>query len=321
MLRAGFIGAGRRASSAHFPAVARLPEVRMVAVSDLDPVRLHQIADRYQIPSRFTDYREMLAACDLDVVYIVLPPHLHRPVALDCLAAGLHVFVEKPPAMSVAELAEMAAAAERARRLTAVGFQRRFAAVVQAVRQRVQERGPVTLCLGEFHKYMLHRPGPDYGVSTLLDDIIHVVDLVRYLCGGEAVVVHACQDRFFADWTNCYNALIRFSTGSVGIVTGNRSAGARRLRCEVHGRGLHAEIEIPERADLWVENAVTPEVLTGPELVGSNDFLEYEGTLALHRHFVACLLEGRLPLTSFQECLGTMRLVEQIEGVAGNSPA
>lgn len=64
-----------------------------------------------------------------------------------------------------------------------------------------------------------------------------------------------------------------------------------------------------------------PEVLRGPELVGSTDLLEYEGTLALHRHFVACLLEGRPPLTSFQDCLGTMRLVEQIEGVARSAPA
>lgn len=184
MLRASFIGAGRRAVSAHYPSVARLPEVQIVAACDLDPVRLQQVADQYQIPYRFTDYREMLATCALDVVYVILPPQLHRSIVLDCLAARVHVFIEKPPALSVAELAEMVAAAERAGRLTGVGFQRRFAAVVQAVRRRVLARGPVTLCLAAFHQNLLHQPTPDYGLSTLLTAIIHVVDLVRYLCGG-----------------------------------------------------------------------------------------------------------------------------------------
>jgi hypothetical protein len=52
------------------------------------------------------------------------------------------------------------------------------------------------------------------------------VDFVRYMCGGEHTEVHAFQDMLFTDWRNSYNGLIRFSTGAVGSVSGNRASGA-----------------------------------------------------------------------------------------------
>jgi predicted dehydrogenase len=314
MIRMGFVGAGRRANAAHYPAVAMLENARLEAICDLDPSRLKATADRYGVERRYADYRRMLAEADIDAVCVVMAPHLLLPIVLDCLAAGKHVFVEKPPAMSVRDLELMVEAAERNRRLTAVGFQRRFAAVAQEARRRVLERGPVTMCLGEFHKNLLGQPGPDYGVSTLLDDVIHAVDFVRYTCGGEAVEVHAFRDRLFAGWRNCYSALIRFSTGAVGIVSANRSSGGRVLRFEIHGHGIGAYVDMPESVRFLVDNQ-PPVVVSGAELAGSASQPDYEGTLALHRHFVECLEQGRQPLTSFGECLGTMRLVEQIEGV------
>ena len=216
--------------------------------------------------------------------------------------------------MSARELEAMIEAAERHGRLTAVCFQRRYAAVAQEARRLVLERGPITLCLGEFHKNLLGAQGPSYGVSTLLEDVIHALDFVRYMCGGEAVEVHALQDRFFADWKNCYNALVRFSSGAAGVVSANRSSGARVLRFEVHGRGIGAYIDMPQSAHIWADNAAQPVVITGAQLVGGAEELEYEGTLAVHRHFIDCIAHNRQPLTSFQECLGTMRLVEQMEG-------
>ena len=314
MIKVGVIGAGRRANQAHYPALARVPAAHLAAICDLDEQRLRETANRYGVRHRYTDYRAMLAEVDLDAVYVIMAPQLVRPIVLDCLEAGTHVFVEKPPALSARDLETMIAAAERHGRLTAVCLQRRYAPVAQEVRRRVLERGPITMCLGEFHKHMVGAPGPDYGVSTLLDDIIHAVDLVRYMCGGDAAEVHAFQDRLFAEWVNCYNALIRFSSGAVGVVSGNRASGARVLRFEVHGRGIGAYIDMPHRAEIWTDNAPEPLVLTGPELVRSAEEIEYEGTLAVHRHFITCIEQNRRPLTSFQECLGTMRLIEQMEG-------
>ena len=320
VLNVGFIGAGGRAMAGHYPAVARLHEqgvVRLRAICELNEDRLKKAGDRYGVADRYTDHHKMLAEAGLDAVYVIMQPQFVVPIVLDCVAAGKHVLVEKPPANSIGELETMLAAAERHNRVTAVCFQRRYAPVAQEVRRLILERGPVTMCIGEFHKNMLNAKGPSLGVSTLLDDIIHAADFVRYMCGGDAVETHAFQDRFFADWKNCYNGLVRFSSGAVGIISGNRSSGARVLRFEVHGRGIGAEIDMPNSARIWgVEGAEPgkPLVITGAQLVGSDEELEYEGTLHVHRDFVESIAAGRQPLTSFRDCLGTMRLIEAMEG-------
>jgi predicted dehydrogenase len=314
MIRAGIVGGGVRASAAHYPAISRLENVHLEAICDLNATRLAKIAEQYHVERRYTEYRQMLAEAQLDAVYVITPPQFHVPIVLDCLNAGAHVFVEKPPAMSSHDLEVMIAAAERKKCFTAACFQRRYAPVAQEVRKMILQRGPVTLCGGQFHKNTLYLEGPLYGVSALLEDIIHAVDFVRYMCGGEANEVHAFQDRLFVDWKNCYNALMRFESGAVGIVSGNRSAGGRALRFDIHGRGISAYIDMPERAEIWLDQASEPIVLTGPGLVGSTDEQDYEGTLAIHRHFIECIERGREPDVSFRRCLGTMRLVEQMEG-------
>jgi predicted dehydrogenase len=86
------------------------------------------------------------------------------------------------------------------------------------------------------------------------------------------------------------------------------------LRFEMHGKGISAYIDMPERAQVWIDNQPEPIVLTGADLVSSTNEQDYEGTLAVHRHFIECIEKNQEPLTSFQQCLGTMRLVEQMEG-------
>lgn len=314
MLKVGFIGAGWRALAAHYPSIDRLAGAEIAAICDLDAGKLKAAGDRYGVERRYTDYRRMLTEAQLDVVYVIMPPNNLTPIVIDCLDSGRHVVMEKPPGNSPDEFASMIEAAERNKRWAMVTFQRRFAAIAQEARRLVLERGPITMCLGEFHKNLLMLPGPQYGVSTLLDDVIHAVDFVTYMCGGEAQEVHALQDRFFVDWKNCYNGLVRYDTGAVGIISGNRSAGARYLRDEIHGRGISVYLRMPEVAEVWRDNEEEPLILRGSELVGSEDGLTYHGCLAMNRHFVECIGSGKEPSTSLQNVASTMRLLEALEG-------
>ena len=190
-MNVGFIGAGGRATGAHYPAVTRLEQegvVKLQAICDLNEARLNDAGGRFGVERRYTDYHRMLEEVDLDALYVIMPPQYSLPIIVDCLNAGMHVLVEKPPAMSAGDMEIMVEAAERNKRVTAVCFQRRIAPVAQEVRRLILERGPVTMCIGEFHKNMLKSKGPSLGVSTLLDDLIHAVDFVRYMCGGEPIV-------------------------------------------------------------------------------------------------------------------------------------
>src|SRR5437867_103094 len=129
MLRVGFIGAGNRARNAHYPSVARLPDVSIEAVAELDSARMATVAEQYRIPRQFTDYHRMLAEVELDAVYVIMGPGPVAPIAIDCLKAGKHVFMEKPPGANTAQAEAMLAAADASGVQTMVGLQRRFAAV------------------------------------------------------------------------------------------------------------------------------------------------------------------------------------------------
>ena len=99
MLKAVFIGAGGRATSAHYPALMRAGDkVELLAVCDLDEARLEAVADRFDVDRRYTDFREMLAEVDCDVVYAVMQPRHVADIAVEALESGRHLFIESRPA-------------------------------------------------------------------------------------------------------------------------------------------------------------------------------------------------------------------------------
>ena len=114
-LRVGFIGTGR-ISDLHAIEYLQNDRADIVAVSDLDAEIARARAAAWGIPESrvFTDYQEMLALSDLDLVEILLPHHLHYRASLDAAAAGKHISLQKPMALSVAQADEMIAAAKNA---------------------------------------------------------------------------------------------------------------------------------------------------------------------------------------------------------------
>ena len=160
MLGTGIIGAGGRARSAHYPTVTTLADVRVEAVCELDAALMAQVAEQYAIPQTFADYRRMLDEVDLDLIYVIMGEELMAPIAIDCMNAGKHVFIEKPAGANPEESRALLAAAQENGVVCAVGYQRRFAAVTVEAMRLVRERGGPTLAVGEFHKNLLGRPKP-----------------------------------------------------------------------------------------------------------------------------------------------------------------
>ncbi len=113
-VRVGLIGAGYIASW-HADALRATPGVRVVAVCDPSEGAASALAALYGAQS-FGSVTDLLAAEVCDAVHILTPPSLHHEIALQCLAAGLHVFIEKPIATSAGQTVDMVAAAEKAGR-------------------------------------------------------------------------------------------------------------------------------------------------------------------------------------------------------------
>lgn len=108
--RVGLIGAGAFGRFC-FDAYRSSPDIEVVTVADPDPTALALVASSGV--RRALDWRQVVEAQDIEVVHIVTPPHIRRPVVEAAISAGKSVFCEKPPALSLTELDAMLATARR----------------------------------------------------------------------------------------------------------------------------------------------------------------------------------------------------------------
>lgn len=122
-VRIGVIGTGIGAE--HIRAFQQVPGAVIAAVCSAQQERAEATARQFAVPHATTNYRDLLGA-DVDAVVITTPPALHRQMALDAIAAGKHVFCEKPLAATLAEAVEMRDAAEAAGVVHMINHQTRF---------------------------------------------------------------------------------------------------------------------------------------------------------------------------------------------------
>jgi predicted dehydrogenase len=95
-----FIIGGGKISEQHLGTLKNIDGVEVAAICDLSPALARFTAERFAVPRWFTDYREMLAQTGADVVHVLTPPATHDQLIRDCFAAGKHVIIEKPVALS-----------------------------------------------------------------------------------------------------------------------------------------------------------------------------------------------------------------------------
>lgn len=108
----GVVGCGFVGRGAHIPGLSALDAANLAAVADADPVRLEKVATKYQIGSRYTDYRQLIDDPAVDAVVVATPTPLHAPVALAAIEAGKHVLCEMPLAATLEEADKIIQASE-----------------------------------------------------------------------------------------------------------------------------------------------------------------------------------------------------------------
>ncbi|HLZ10877.1 MAG TPA: Gfo/Idh/MocA family oxidoreductase [Chloroflexota bacterium] len=323
-LRVALIGAGSMATNYHHPSLASLADVELVAICELIAEKASRAAERFQIPRVFDDYRRMLVETEPDAVYLLMPPqHVYEP-ALEVLKNRRHLFVEKPLALTTHQARMLAHTAGQHNCLTMVGFQRRFVPAMTALRQRVEERGPIDFADVAFLKSTVNLDEPagfyDGAIDQLTSDGIHAVDNLRWLCGGDVVDVHAEVRRRHVSGPapNDYFALVTFSTGAVGTVHYATTTGRRIFRAEFHGKNATACVDADRESYLALDNG-TPKVTESREFGRSvlrpgEDLQPYHWLGFWHetRHFVDCVKAGRQPSSHFADAVKTMELVDRI---------
>jgi predicted dehydrogenase len=109
----GIIGCGR-IFDLHMRGYEGRGDAAVLAVADVSEERRCGRAECYGIPSRYGDYRNLLEDPSIELVEILTPHHLHREMAIAAAEAGKHISLQKPPALTVGDFDEIAAAAEKA---------------------------------------------------------------------------------------------------------------------------------------------------------------------------------------------------------------
>lgn len=138
--RTAVVGTGGIAT-AHARAVRDSADrARLVAVVDIDVQRARAFADTWGVPRSFASLPELLLEEEVDMVHVCTPPQQHAPVIRACLEAGASVLVEKPPALSLAEIDELIALERRSSGRVATVFQHRFGPAAVRLR-RMAEAG------------------------------------------------------------------------------------------------------------------------------------------------------------------------------------
>jgi len=194
-VRAGFIGCGSHSFRSIYPAFQFAP-VKLDAVCDLDMARAEAFAARFGTERAYSDHRRMLADGGLDAVFIVTNyDERGRPrfpaLAIDCLKAGCHVWIEKPPAASCREIEQMQAAADTAGRHAMVGLKKMFAPANEKARELMDrpDFGSPQLALIQ---YPQHCPTVDEFGRYISDqeNVGAVVAFLDHLCHPASLMVH-----------------------------------------------------------------------------------------------------------------------------------
>ena len=188
--RLGFIGLGLIARM-HWEYLATRDDVELTAFCDIDESRLHPPAGQYNAKA-FVDYKEMITETELDAVYICVPPYVDGQMELDCLAAGLHLFVEKPVALDMATARKVEADIQHRDAVCAVGYHWRYMGAAELTQEMLGEE-EIGFMQG---RWLGPMPGafwwPELRLSggQMHEQCTHIIDLARYF-GGEITQVTA----------------------------------------------------------------------------------------------------------------------------------
>jgi predicted dehydrogenase len=310
-VRVAMIGAGEMANQVHYPSLASFEDVEIAAICDLDKGRLDATADRYGVEKRYTDCRKMIEEVAPDAVYAIGQPHLMYDVWIWCLSQGLNLFIEKPMGITMHQARRLAELSEKKQCITQVGFQRRKSPMLVLLRDKCRERGPIFHAVCSFYKCEI-RPYLE-ARDRLTDDGIHAVDTLRWMCGGDVVEIQSATNSVGVPDVNHVAAVLRFDSGSTGVLMTTWASGRRTFRVEMHSPGICAEAEHEGKGRLYADGDTKGVEYDSREVAGSDEFFVHAGFQAKNREFIECVKQGGgQPSSHFGDAVKTMAVAQKI---------
>lgn len=329
-IRVAFIGAGGHAFRNVYPALQYAP-VDLVAVCDIDADRAAEYARLFGAAAHYTDYREMLAAVAPTAVFIVTSYHPDgrvqaTDIAADCLDAGVHVWMEKPTASSVAEVLELQRKSAKAERHVVTGLKKIFAPAMTKTKDIISspEFGGAR-SISVRYPQSLPAARDLRSMTGFLDHIYHPAAVLGYLMGPVSRLTYEREPHSGASVTT-----LRFTSGAVGTLHLAAGSPATSPLERVEVTGTDAGVVVENGVDLTyyrpgaklpygrsasyiVDNDVAPLHWRPEHSLGQlyNKNLFYLGYVPEVLHFCESVLNGEPPAKgTLSDSLEIMRLFE-----------
>lgn len=237
-IKFGIAGCGRIAR-VHANEILASPQAELVAVSDIDPRALRDFASYYNVKG-YRDYKKMLEEQDLDVVVICTPSGLHAKMGIMAAWSGIHVLVEKPLAMTLADADMLVNACEKAGVILSVVMQKRFNRFFQILKSAVDDgrfgklsHASATVRWNRDEAYFLSNPwrgrkAKDGGV--MMNQAIHIIDILSWLMGGvESVYAYTATRCRPIEAEDVGVAALKFRNGALGTIEAASTVFPRNL--------------------------------------------------------------------------------------------
>lgn len=270
-MKYALIGCGRIATN-HIKAVFN-NKLELAAVCDVKPEAMEILLTKHSLEKDtsihcYTDYQEMVEQEKPTLVGIATESGNHAKIALYCIERGIHVIIEKPMAMSMADADRIVEAAEKYNVKVCACHQNRFNNAIQATRKALEEGRFGKLSHGSIHvrwnrNKSYYDQAPWRGTwaqdgGCMMNQCIHGVDLLRWMMGDEVVEVYAQTAQQYHHYLECEDigmAVVKFANGTIGTIEGTTNVYPKNLEETLYLFGETGTVKIggtsTNNIDVW----------------------------------------------------------------------
>ena len=325
-LRFGLIGIGAIAPR-HVTAIQQTPGASLLAVCSRNESKGKAFAQENRA-DYYADYQDLLRRADINAVAVTLPHHLHEQVALEAAAAGKHIMMEKPLAITVEECDRMIAACDKADVALATCFQSRYEPLARKLQGElsVGKLGRpllASLHVEWFRDDAYYQSGEwrgklrTEGGGVLINQASHGLDMLLWLAGPvETVTAQTATLNHQIEVEDVAHALLRFKSGALGILAATTVA-YPGFNEELHFSGTNGSAFFEKGAGRvrwylkdpkqeWVDQG---EASSG---AGAAMAISVGSHVAAYQDFVAAIREKRPPLVDGREGRRSIELIQAV---------
>lgn len=218
----GFIGAGNYGKGILLPALDGCAGARKAHIATITGASALRTAEKFGFAACATDPDAVIEDANVDLVFVATRHDSHSRLAIQALRAGKAVWLEKPAALSLEAVDELAATMQQTNGFLVVGYNRRFSAHARAVRKAfLMRQGPLAI------HYMIAAGPPPRGTwvmdpveggGRIVGEVCHFVDLCTYLAGSPPSTVYARALGHNPDADDSMVAMLGFPDGSTATI-------------------------------------------------------------------------------------------------------